>query len=49
MVLINPVLIGLIILGGIGLWALLSMSGIWRIFEFIGNDVKDELNKEEKE
>lgn len=48
MTLINPVLIGLIILGGIVLWALISMSGIWRIFEYIGKDLKDELEKEKE-
>lgn len=48
MVLINPVLIGLIILSGIVLWALISMSGIWRIFEYIGKDLKDELEKEKE-
>lgn len=48
MTLINHVLIGLIILGGIVLWALISMSGIWRIFEYIGKDLKDELEKEKE-
>ena len=48
MALINPVLIGLIILSGIVLWALISMSGIWRIFEYICKDLKDELEKEKE-